>query len=537
MEKRLRKSAASHKNISPQTRGPESEIQVRVQVHNEDRNLRDMVKNIKKRVRKGKQSKMFFSKSRMLRELCNSPLNLPPLEYNPDSFLKSPINKSGNFDTCNNSNMGKTSVGFKIDNTVSSDAKTRYRFGMFTPTPEVTRAVMQSNKKQSKRKIELDKSIKQLETKKTKLMEEIYSLHKRYERQLKLNKDLEASLLKQNTNSSDASPIRKSPKNRDMVGPDLSVYQSPKAKSRAKMSDTMLNFKKLRPNADLVRSQTRVQLANTYEDLLMSKDWRLKLVKAKNLIRKNKSTSRSNITPRSDNLRLSKFEIMEMYEKVKLERDDLKKRLDQVMADEYQIPKKSTEQRCKKEKSKTKVSKARPKTLMPNKKKMKIERSKTGYKRIEIEDVPISKVKHAMLELTEQIANLDTKEMNRFKIILDLINEQRAEVEFALARILGWNFFSEIQQLKETHKSQIFILNKQILGLKEKLMDMNSKVFKADFHISISSENKSSLNDDPVSGFHPIVTGRRSMTPRINITKNKSSKLLSIKSRFKPNCL
>ena len=35
--------------------------------------------------------------------------------------------------------MGKTAIDFKDKHTVSSDAKTRYRFGMFTPTSNQSR--------------------------------------------------------------------------------------------------------------------------------------------------------------------------------------------------------------------------------------------------------------------------------------------------------------------------------------------------------------------------------------------------------------
>jgi len=51
----------------------------------------------------------------------------------------SPSRKDSNLDLEMNNKMGKTAIDFKDKHTVSSDAKTRYRFGMFTPTSNQSR--------------------------------------------------------------------------------------------------------------------------------------------------------------------------------------------------------------------------------------------------------------------------------------------------------------------------------------------------------------------------------------------------------------
>lgn len=70
----------------------------------------------------------------MLRNLCNSPLNLPPIELKYEPILKSPQRLQANLDINIPIPMQKTTHGFRDKYTVSSDAKTRYRFGVFTPT-------------------------------------------------------------------------------------------------------------------------------------------------------------------------------------------------------------------------------------------------------------------------------------------------------------------------------------------------------------------------------------------------------------------
>lgn len=126
--------------------------------------------------------------------------------------------------------------------------------------------------------------------------------------------------------------------------------------------------------------------------------------------------------------------------------------------------------------------------------------------------------------------------MNRFKAILEIINDSKAEAEFSLARILAWNFFTEIEKIKDVHKSEIFILKKQILGLKEKLMNANSNVFEAKDATSISLDEFTSLNGTPVSEFRLVAERDRDLTPRVNITKERKSKVgfeINI-SKFKP---
>ena len=139
---------------------------------------------------------------------------------------------------------------------------------------------------------------------------------------------------------------------------------------------------------------------------------------------------------------------------------------------------------------------------MAQPKKTKIEKANLIVKKktlLTFEDQPISKVKTAFYQLANQLTKLESKENDRFKMILDSINDNRAEIEFALGRILAWNYFSEIQKLKEKHKSEIFILSKQIQGLKEKLIEMNSQQCKKREDLSITIDKRSSVSGTPVS--------------------------------------
>ena len=58
------------------------------------------------------------------------------------------------------------------------------------------------------------------------------------------------------------------------------------------------------------------------------------------------------------------------------------------------------------------------------------------------------------------------------------MEESKVSIELTLSRILAWNYFSEIQRLKEHHRSEMFILNKQIESLKAKLIEQSYKPFK-----------------------------------------------------------
>jgi len=46
--------------------------------------------------------------------------------------------------------------------------------------------------------------------------------------------------------------------------------------------------------------------------------------------------------------------------------------------------------------------------------------------------------------------------------ILKEFNKKAIDSEFTLSRVLAWNYFSEVERLKDRHKSELFILNKQV---------------------------------------------------------------------------
>ena len=122
-------------------------------------------------------------------------------------------------------------------------------------------------------------------------------------------------------------------------------------------------------------------------------------------------------------LNLTKIEIMEMYEKVKQERDELKLNLDQYLLEDIKMAKKVVEnsKNIKKSKSKAKISKSKDKgNKFSTSKKQKPE-TKLSYLNISsqsrpnFQDQSFSKIKKAFYELASQILQLDTKEKDRFK--------------------------------------------------------------------------------------------------------------------------
>ena len=66
------------------------------------------------------------------------------------------------------------------------------------------------------------------------------------------------------------------------------------SKTKGKFNATILNFKKqMRNNRNQVKSQSYFRSNNTYEDLLMSKQWKMRLVKNTENSKKLKNMSRS----------------------------------------------------------------------------------------------------------------------------------------------------------------------------------------------------------------------------------------------------
>ena len=99
------------------------------------------------------------------------------------------------------------------------------------------------------------------------------------------------------------------------------------------------------------------------------------------------------------------------------------------------------------------------------------------------------RVKREMVKMIEQLNNLEEGEKNRFKEILDMLSSFGLKWEITLSRILAWNYFSELERIKEKHKTEKFILNKQIEGLKDKLIDISSRRFKEFQGVSITIDN------------------------------------------------
>lgn len=61
-------------------------------------------------------------------------------------------------------------------------------------------------------------------------------------------------------------------------------------------------------------------------------------------------------------------------------------------------------------------------------------------------------------------------------------------LNFSLSKSLALEYKAEIQRLKENHKSEVFILQKQVEGLKQKLIDMSSLLYKTKEGVSITVE-------------------------------------------------
>ena len=98
-------------------------------------------------------------------------------------------------------------------------------------------------------------------------------------------------------------------------------------------------------------------------------------------------------------------------------------------------------------------------------------------------------MKYELIKLVEQLKvnyiilsfmlqRIETDQNDKFRLILDTMEESKVSIELTLSRILAWNYFSEIQRLKEHHRSEMFILNKQIESLKAKLIEQSYKPFK-----------------------------------------------------------
>ena len=101
--------------------------------------------------------------------------------------------------------------------------------------------------------------------------------------------------------------------------------------------------------------------------------------------------------------------------------------------------------------------------------------------------------------MIEQLRSLNSEDKNRFKEILDMLDSFGLKLEITLSRILAWNYFSEIERVKEKHKTEMFILNKQIEGLKSKLIDVSSRRFKEFQGVSITIDGS---GDDGDSDFN-----------------------------------
>lgn len=136
------------------------------------------------------------------------------------------------------------------------------------------------NEKEMKSKnSKLHKSIKILESKRLKLLEEIYGLQKEYERLKQRNQDLKEHQRIEVFSKSQDRVIDKT-KEKDFTR--LDVYKSSNINSRKqkdKFNSTMQNYKK---NLRYGRNHSQsfmLKKMNTAEDLILSKNWKLKLFK------------------------------------------------------------------------------------------------------------------------------------------------------------------------------------------------------------------------------------------------------------------
>lgn len=330
---------------------------------------------------------------------------------------------------------------------------------------------------------------------------------------------------------------------------DKQSLLSPNKKVNQSFNSTMQKFKKkLRQSRNQKSPVAYLRKMNTVEDLMLSKNWKLRYVKkqpkrrhslrgkiTQKLTPKNTKKHKASKTPRQV-IELSKEELMEMYEKVKKERDEYKQNFDLSLLDEGRSPKLNNypeePKSAKKSKGKCQSSQNLSKTKGKIEGKLNLQKlNKELQKSKELLKLKKSnkteqdaKIKNEFIKLMEDLKHMEAEEQNRFKLILDKINEQKAEIELSLSRILAWNYFAEIQRIKEKHKSEVFILHKQIEGLKGKLIEINSKAFKEREGVSLSGDESGEFSTQEILRKPTVLI---SPPPRLNrnasLNKNKSN--------------
>ena len=173
--------------------------------------------------------------------------------------------------------------------------------------------------------IKLKKIVKKLETRKLHLLEDIYSLQKQHESIIKAKNDLvEPKRIEVFSRSQDKIIEKINLKGIKL----LDINQS------AKGNLSRQNKQKQRSRR-MVKSQlSGLQKMNTTQDLMLSKNWQLKLIKKQHTYQSDKKPStnrslkkskdKSSKSPRRSRspTKLTKEELMEMYEQVKQERDE-----------------------------------------------------------------------------------------------------------------------------------------------------------------------------------------------------------------------
>lgn len=127
-------------------------------------------------------------------------------------------------------------------------------------------------------KASLERAVKHLETRKLKLMEQIYTLQKQYEKQSKLNSDLPSPATKveilHKPNDSPSIPFTT-----ELLKSNLSAYRNNQMRSKSKFTSSLQKYKqKIRPSHGHKSMHTYKRM-NTAEDLILSKHWKVKWVK------------------------------------------------------------------------------------------------------------------------------------------------------------------------------------------------------------------------------------------------------------------
>lgn len=88
-----------------------------------------------------------------------------------------------------------------------------------------------------------------------------------------------------------------------------------------------------------------------------------------------------------------------MYETTRLERDQLKQQVQQILEGSRQSSNKKTKKQKRWFKSKGKSSSA-------NKRKIRVQKISNFGQKLEFEEVPLSKIKHTLYDITERIAKV-----------------------------------------------------------------------------------------------------------------------------------